>query len=55
MNYSEDMIAGQLVTRLANKEHQSKILAEANMLTRVEQKFHRLISLETTNTLTSHL
>ena len=55
INYSEDIVAGQIITRLANRECQSKILAEANTLTTVEQKFHRLISLETTDTLTLHL
>ena len=49
------MIADQLVTVLMNKEHQSKILAEANTLTTDEQMFHRLISLETTDTSTPHL
>ena len=49
------MVAGQLITWLANKEHQSKILAEANTLTTVEQKFHRLISSETTDTSSPHL
>ena len=49
------MVAGQLVTRLVKREHQSKILAKTNTLTIVEQKFHRLISLETTDISTHHL
>ena len=43
------MVAGQLVAGLLNTEHQGKILAEANILTILEQKFHRLVSLETTD------
>ena len=49
------MLAGQLIAGLVNKEYQSKILAEANTLTIVEQKFHRLGCLETTETMTPHL
>ena len=49
VNNSEDMVAGQLVAGLLNMEHQVKILAEANILTTLEQKFHRLVSLETTD------
>lgn len=55
VNYSEDMVAGQLVAGLTNKEYQSKLLTEANILTTVEQKFHRLVSLETTDTSAPHL
>ena len=55
INYSKDVVVGQLITWLANKEHQNKILAESNNLTTVEQKFHRLISLETIVTSTPHL
>ena len=55
MNYSEDMAAGQLITRLTNKEHQNKILAKVITHTTAEQKFHRLITLETTDTSTPHL
>ena len=55
INYSKDLVTGQLITRLANKEQQSKILAEANTLATEEQKFYRLITLETTGTLTPHL
>lgn len=32
LNYLKDMVAGELVARLANREHQAKILAEANTL-----------------------
>ena len=49
------MIAGQLVAGILNTEHQGKILAEANILTTLEQKFYRLVSLETTNKATPHL
>ena len=41
ISYSEDTVAGQLITELANKEYQSK--------------FHRLVSLETTDTSPPHL
>ena len=37
VNYSANMVAGQLVAGLLNTEHQSKILAEANILTILEQ------------------
>ena len=46
VNYSEDMVAGQLVAGLLNTEHLGKILAETNILTTLEQKFHRLVSLD---------
>ena len=55
INYSEEIVAGQLVTGLVNKEYQNRILAEANTLTTVEQKFYRLVSLETTDTPPPHL
>ena len=55
VNYSEDMAAGHLVTGLLNTEHQGKILASANILTTLEQKFHRLVSLESTDKATHHL
>ena len=48
VNYSEYMVAGQLVAGLLNTEHQGKILASANILTTLEQKFDWLVSLETT-------
>ena len=55
VNYSEDMVAGQLVAGLLNTEHQGKILAEANILTTLEQKFHRLVSLESADKATAYL
>ena len=55
MNYSEDMVAGQLVAGLANDKQKAKILAEANTLTTLEQKFSRLVSLEMTDKSTPHL
>ena len=54
VNYSEDMVVGQLLAGLLNTEHQGKILAEANILTTVEQKLYRLVSLETTDKVTPH-
>ena len=55
VNYSSDMVAGQMVAGLANAEHQSKILAEASNLTTLERKFDRLVSLEATAKSTPHL
>ena len=49
VNYSADMAAGQLVAGLLNTEHEGKILAEANILTILEQKFDWLVSVETTD------
>ena len=55
INYSSDMVAGQMVAGLANMEHQCKILSEATTLTTLEEKFNRLVSLETTDKSTPHL
>ena len=52
VNYSADMAAGQFIAGLLNTEHQGKILAEANILMTLEQKLHRLVSLETTDKVT---
>lgn len=45
---SGDMVTGQMVAGLANIEHQSRIFAKAAPLTTLDQKFERLVSLETT-------
>lgn len=55
VSYSNDMIAGQMVAGLASLEHQSKVLSEAATLTTLEEKFNRLVSLETTDKSTPHL
>ena len=55
INYASDMVAGQMVAGLANVEHQCKILSEATTLTTLEEKFNRLVSLETTDKSTPHL
>ena len=44
-----------MIARLANLEHQSKVLAEAATLTTLEQNFNRLVSLETTDKTTPFL
>ena len=44
-----------MVAGLANLEHQSKILSKATTLLTLEEKFNRLVSLEKTEKLNSHL
>ena len=39
IDYSSDMVAGQMVAGLANIDHQTKMLAEAAILIRLQQKF----------------
>ena len=40
VDYSNDMVAGQMVAGLANMEHQSRVLVESITLTTLEQKFN---------------
>ena len=54
VSYSDDMVAGQLIAGLANSEHQSRVLAEAATHTNLDQKFSRLICLESTEKATPH-
>lgn len=54
VDYSEDMVVGQMIAGLANLEHQSRLLAEAASLVSLEQKFNRLVCLETTDKSTPH-
>ena len=49
------MIASQLISELLNMEFQSKILAEAAILTSLKAKFDRLVSRESTEQSTNHL
>ena len=49
VNYSGDMVAGQMIAGLVNMEHQNRVLAEAATLTTLEQKIQRFVSLETTD------
>lgn len=49
------MIAGQMITGLANKEQPSRVLAEAAKLTTLEQKFDHFVSLEMTDKLVARL
>ena len=44
-----------MITGLANMEHQSRDLVKATTLITLEQKFNRLVSLETTDQLTPHI
>jgi len=55
VNYSGDMVAGQMIAGLVNMEHQNRVLAEAATLITLEQKFHRLVSLETMDMSTPYL
>ena len=48
VSYADEMIVNQMISGLNNQEHQSKLLAEAATLPTFQQKFDRLISLETT-------
>ena len=52
VNYSGDR---QMIAGLVNMEHQNRVLAEAATLTTLEQKFQRLVSLETTDMSTPYL
>ena len=49
------MISQQLITGLANQEHQSRLLSEAQELTTLQSRIDRLISLETTDDATAHI
>ena len=55
VSYADDMISGQMIAGLFNTDHQSRVMAEAATFTTLQQKFHKLISLETTDQSTSHL
>ena len=55
VNDSGGMVAGQMIAGLVNMEHQNGVLAEAAMLTPLEQKFQRWVSLETTDMSTPYL
>ena len=55
VSFSKEMISGQLITGLANMDHQGKVLAEADSLTSLQVKFNKLVSLETTDQATCRL
>ena len=55
VSYLEDMGSNQMVSGLCDKEHQTKLLAEATTLTTFQKKFDRLMSLETTDKSLPHL
>ena len=48
ISYAEEMVSHQMVSGLANPDHQSRILADVSSLTTFKEKLDRLISLETT-------
>ena len=54
IDYSSDIVAGQMVAGLTNMEHQSKILAGTATLTTLQQKFNRWVSLEIIDQLNPH-
>ena len=55
ITFAEEMISQQLITGLANQEHQSRLLSEAQELTTLQSRIDRLISLETTDDATAHI
>ena len=55
VSYSEEMVSHQMVSGLSNAQHQSKILAEAATISTFQEKFDKLISLETTDNSTPQL
>ena len=55
VSYSEEMVSNQMVGGLYNSEHQMKLLAEAASLQTFQEKFDRLVSLETTDKSLPHL
>ena len=55
VSYAEEIISQRLVAGLANLEHQSKVLSEAQDLTDLKLKISRLVSLETTDDVTSEI
>ena len=55
VSYAEAMISQRLVAGLANSEHQSKVLSEAQDLTNLKKKIDRLVSLETTDSATTEI
>ena len=55
VSYTEAMISQRLVAGLANPEHQSKVLSEAQILPDLKSKVERLVSLETSEDATSEI
>ena len=53
VSYADDMISGQMIAGLFNTDHQSRVMAEAATFTTLQQKLHKLISLESTSHLHS--
>ena len=54
-SYVNDMVACQLIAGMRNAEHQAKLLAEATTPRSLQEKFDRLVSMETTELSTNHL
>jgi len=48
-SYTKDMIATQMISGVLNKEHQSKVLANATTCKTFQEKYDMLIGLETTD------
>jgi len=46
VSYASDMVSQQLVSGLANPEHQAKVIAQAKTLTTLEKKVEQVMSLE---------
>jgi hypothetical protein len=55
VSYADEVISQNLVSGLANAEHQSRIISEATTHTDLKSKIDRLISLETTDDATSKM
>jgi hypothetical protein len=47
VSFAEEMVSQQLVAGLHNKDHQARLLGEANQLDTLKKKIDRLVSLET--------
>ena len=55
VSYADEMVSNQMISGLHNPEHQTRLLAEASSLKSFQDKFDKLISLETTDKSTPHL
>lgn len=55
VSYANEMVSQQLITGLANPEHQSRVMSEAQDLAELQNKIDRLVSLETTDSATANI
>ena len=53
-SYSPDMVKSQLIAGTRNPSHQSKVLAEMEVLKTLDQVINRLLALESTECATTH-